>query len=285
MAFMHQAQLEVSKLKNLPPLPEVSGQILACLNDPDISMDQLVEVLSASPILMGRLLGLANSAYFAYTQPVTSLKVAIINVLGLKLVKSLSLSVLLSLSFDSRRCVNFDSNRFWRDTLLTAICAQKITSFLKQSPVDASLAYTSGILLNIGLLVMVHVYPEQMDALFQQEKSESLNVLMMQQYNTDQFLIGGFLLNRWDLPEIYKSTLNNYTNTNYQGEAAQLISILKLTRVLAKMVLENNDDFTPEVQALIDSLSIKKTDLLSIKSKMTSNIEDLSMLAKTMSGE
>lgn len=106
-------QLDISKLKNLPPLPEESGRILTALNDPYIELDKLVSLLSTSPILVGRLLGLANSAYFGYPGTVTNLKVAIINVLGLKLVKNLSLSILLGTALDSSRCVHFESERFF----------------------------------------------------------------------------------------------------------------------------------------------------------------------------
>ena len=46
--------LEISKIKNLPPLPESSIRIISAVNDPDIPVDALVDVLALSPVLVAR---------------------------------------------------------------------------------------------------------------------------------------------------------------------------------------------------------------------------------------
>jgi hypothetical protein len=57
---------------------------------------------------VGRLLGLANSAYFGCTTEITDLRVAIIRVLGLNLVRSLTIGVLLNMELDTRKCSQFN---------------------------------------------------------------------------------------------------------------------------------------------------------------------------------
>ena len=279
-------QLEISRLKNLPPLPEESGRILTALNDPDIELGKLVDLLLTSPILVGRLLGLANSAYFGYPGTVTNLKVAIINVLGLKLVKSLSLSILLGTALDSSRCVHFESERFWRHSLLTAVSAQKLALLLKQSSLDPSLAYTAGILLHIGLLAAVHVYPEEMDQLLLENNNEStLDALMIQYHTIDQYQIGGYLLERWQLPAIFQNIVKHYSDANYQGEFLPMISLLKLANILATMMRHNVKELSSEGLTLMRTLGAKESEILSIKVEVSEKMDDLNALVKTMTGK
>ncbi|MCF7970527.1 MAG: HDOD domain-containing protein [Methylococcaceae bacterium] len=278
-------QLEISKLKHLPPLPEESCRILTALNDPDIELEKLAHVLSTSPILVGRLLGLANSAYFGYPGTVISLKVAIINVLGLKLVKSFSLSILLSTTLDSHRCKHFDSERFWRNTLLTAVSAQKL-ALLKQGAFDSSLVYTAGILLHIGILAAVHVYPKQMDQLLLEKNNESmLDALMTRCHVIDQYQIGSYLLERWQLPVIFQNIVKHYADANFQGEVLPLINLLRLANVLLTMMLQNEEKIPDEGLALMQALEVKEPEILSIKVAISEKMDDLNALVKTMAGK
>jgi len=279
-------QLEISKLKHLPPLPEESCRILTALNDPDIELEKLTNLLSTSSVLVGRLLGLANSAYFGYPGTVISLKLAIINVLGLKLVKSFSLSILLGAALDSNRCTHFEPERFWRNTLLTAVSAQKLALLLRQDSLEPSLAYTAGILLHIGLLAAVHVYPEEMDQLLVEKNKEStLDTLMTQYQAIDQYQIGGYLLERWQLPVIFQNIVKHYADANYQGEVLPMINLLRLANVLLKMMLHNEEQIPSEGLALMQTLGVNEAEILSIKVEMLEKMDDLNALVKTMTGK
>jgi HD-like signal output (HDOD) protein len=280
-------QLDISKLKNLPALPEESGNILAAINDPDIELEDLVRIISSSPILVARLLGLANSAYFGYAGKVTDLRVAVINVLGLKLVKSLSLSVLLNMTLDSSKCCHFDAERFWHNALLTAICAQKIAKLLKRKDLDPASLYTAGILLDIGLLAAVYVYPDAMDRLLIQvsKGSESLSELMTHYYATDQYMIGGYLLRSWQLPVAFQQITNNYLDGNYSGDELPAIVLLKISSLLVKMINENAEAFPEQgITELLQFLDLSQVQLLGVKNEVSMQMEDFRVLVQTLVG-
>jgi len=279
-------QLDISKLKNLPALPENSGRILAAVNDPDIALEELVRVISTSPILVARLLGLANSAYFGFPGKVINLRLAIINVLGLKIVKSLCLSILLSLSFDTKKCQHFDSERFWHNTLLTAVGAQKVALALNDEAIDSGFFYTSGILLQIGLLAAVFVYPEEMDAILLLEKKGefSLNKLMSQYYEVDQYEMGSYLLQRWQLPSLYQEIVMYYADIKYSGKKRLSIDIVRVASLLVRML--NNDKYILLVsdESLLQSISLSENSLLLIKQEMGEKMNDFKSLVQVMVG-
>ncbi len=277
--------LDIAKLKNLPALPEESSHILAAINDPDIELDNLVRIISSSPILVARLLALANSAYFGYAGKITDLRIAVINVLGLKLVKSLSLSVLLNITLDSSQCHQFNAERFWHNALLTAVCAQKIAQLLKRQDLDPALLYTAGILLDIGLLAAVCVYPTAMNSLFLQEQktSEPLGKLMAHHYATDQYIIGGYLLRSWQLPIAFQQITNHYLDTDYSGDELPAIVLLKIASLLVKMINENCDAvIDPNMIDLLAFLELKPTQLLSIKTEVALQMDDFKLLVQTL---
>ncbi len=279
-----QMQLDISKLRNLPALPEESGRILAAVNDPEIVLEELVRVISTSPTLVARLLGLANSAYFGFPGKVTDLRLAIINILGLKIVKSLCLSILLSAPFDSKKCPNFESERFWHNALLTAVGAQKIALALNNEEIDSGFIYTSGILLNIGLLVAVFIYPEEMDAVLLLEKKGefSLNKLMSQYCKVNQYEMGSYLLQRWQLPSLYQEIVKYYTDIEYSGKSRLSIDIIQVASLLVRML--NNDEYTlsNSDDSLLQSISLSKNNLLSIKQEMSKKMNDFQSLVQVM---
>ena len=65
-----------------------------------------------TPALAARILGVANSAFFATGNPVKSIPDAIIRLLGLNLVRHLGVSFVLSQPFDVASCRWFDPVRF-----------------------------------------------------------------------------------------------------------------------------------------------------------------------------
>ncbi len=235
-------QLQINKLKNLPDLPESSMRILAAINDPDISIDKLAEVLSISPGLVARLLGLANSAYFGQSRKINDLRTAIFQVLGLELVKSLSLGVVLNVHFDTRKCHAFNTEYFWMRSLLTAIAAQKLACHNKLQQFPPSTVYTCGLLLYIGMLVLGYLIPEKLDVILQRSKKNRTSV----------------------------------------GEEKPLINLLKLSQHLSSMLLDDKFVDMDELGILGKQLLLSDADLPRIVDELIERRESIQKLASIL---
>jgi HD-like signal output (HDOD) protein len=187
-------QWQVNSLRNLPVLPEASLRILEAINTPDVCLDKLVVALSLSPGLVARLLGLANSAYFSRGKCITDLRAAVFQVLGMDLVKVLATGVIFNVQFDTAKCRAFDSEYFWTRSLITAVSAQKLASEVDDlQDLTSSAIYTSGLLLNIGILVLGYAMPEQLnDILLHCKKNNlSINDEITRQLSQSHFQLGG----------------------------------------------------------------------------------------------
>jgi len=285
MTVKKNRQLDIAKLKNLPVMPEENQRILMAINDEEISLEELSDILMTSPILMTRLIGLANSAYFGYSGKVTDLRVAVVNVLGLKLVKSLSLSILVGLTFNSASCKRFDSQRFWRDALLTAICAQTLVKSTKFKSLDANTAYTSGMVLHIGMLAVVFLYPEEVAELFELAEQEALGLdQLMMGKAIDQYELGGYLLERWKLPALYSDVVEEYRLDKVDYADADLHALLKVASLLRRVVRDDQQSLSAEENAILNLLPITEGQFFLIKEKLAEKMDDLNVLVQTMSG-
>ncbi|OAI17767.1 hypothetical protein A1359_05655 [Methylomonas lenta] len=235
---------QINRLKNLPALPEASVKILEAINDPDVSIEKLVDVLSLSPALVARLLGLANSAYFSQQRTIDNLRTAIVQVLGLNLVKSLAVGVVLNVQLDPGKCKNFDTQAFWQLSLMTAVIAQKLSAAGTSSEISSATFYTGGLLLHIGILVVAFLFPDELDRiLLEQPKNYAeLDREINQTLGLSHYEIGYILLNKWQLPDVYQNLLHRFNQKNLSAEDASLIYLLQASQAMSGLVLDGEDD-------------------------------------------
>lgn len=280
-------RLKLSSLKNLPPLPEGSVKIINTVSDPDVSIDELVRVLLLSPSLTSRLLGLANSAYFGYSGQITDLRKAIIQVLGLNLVKSLALSIVLNVKLDSSKCRSFDTLEYWNQSLMTALAAQYLSNKCKSrlKVYTPTVVYTSGLLLHIGLIAMVYLFPEQMDEIFQrcQKTMQSACQEIEKTVGLSHYKVGFLLMNRWKLPDVYQNVLKEFENRSYQGGEADLLTLLFICNGLCIEIIKGRPVHPDYYQNEMDILGFKQEDLQSCVSLIQENKNGIWELASIIS--
>ncbi|WP_305907729.1 HDOD domain-containing protein [Methylomarinum sp. Ch1-1] len=279
-------QLRLNRIKNLPPLPEASLRIIDAVNDPDISVNELVDVLSLSPSLVARLLGLANSAYFGCSGKISDLRKAIIQVLGLNLVKSLSLSIALNVHLDIRKCPGFNADDHWSQALMTAVFAQKLSSKNQNEFDSSATVYTSGLLLNIGMLVAVFLFPESMNDIFgRSDKSiHYVHENIRHSFGVTHYRLGYLLLNKWRLPPVYQAVLKEFDNPGYRGKVAQLIELIKLSQALT-ITINSDAPFTlSDYQVALDRLSLSAEDLIAAIDEVKEHKNNIRELAAIISG-
>ncbi len=282
--------LKLAKLKDLPTLPESSSKIIAAVNNADISIEELTQVISTSSALTGRLLGLANSAYFGCPGKIVDLRVAIIQVLGLNLVKSLALSILLSNELDVTRCRNFHTLKFWMQNILTAMLAQKISMLAGDENLNPSVAYTSGLLLNIGLLAIVYVFPDELNQVFvsTEEQGSSLKKEIINEIGISHYQVGFFLLKRWRLPNIYPDILKQYAASESGEEKTKLlkmITVLKVSSDLAEQIASAEDQELPISIPDIKGIGLERCEIQKLVKQLIEKRQSIEDLAISMGGK
>lgn len=287
MLVENRLDLQITRLKNLPELPAASVRILDAVSNPEIAIDELANIISLSPVLVARLLGLANSAYFGCNNEIKDLKTAVIRVLGLNLVKSLTLGVLLNLALDTSQCPHFKSEKVWMNALVTAALAQKFSLILRDESMIPSTCFTAGLFLSIGLIAAVHLFPKETDQVFKQVELNSSSVAdeMVLLLGYDHFYIGGVLLKHWRLPGIYQTVLKEFKNPDYTGEERKFIEFLALSNKVAKNILMEQEDETAQGLLQLEKFGLSSALSQPIVSEVKQNKENIYLAALTISGK
>lgn len=189
----------------LPPLPATAAALLALVVDPDVDVNRLANVIERDPPLSARLIGIANSAYYSPRQSVTTVKSAIVSVLGLNLVRNVTFGMALAggLVVDSR--AGFDVNAYWTMALGTADLASGLARAARP-PVtpNPDELYLSGLLHNIGHLLLAYRFPEshaRVEERLRLEPGRARGDLEREILGIDAWTAGATLARRWQLPD------------------------------------------------------------------------------------
>lgn len=247
-------RIEIHKLKNLPPLPVQAQTILKCLSDPDISIETLAVALEQIPSLTARLLGVANSAYFGRSGKIFTIREAIIRVLGLTLVKSLSVGIILSNRFDLQQCPAFSPRQYWYCSMVTAILTQQFCHADRQRFPDPAIGYTAGLIVNLGLLALVHTFPDAMDEIFceSNDSNQKVSTILREWYDIDQYQMGGWLVKRWQLPEVYQYVTGKQKDPGYSGEYTLLAQLVERCSMVSRQLYHDQTSLNESLQRFTD---------------------------------
>lgn len=280
-------ELQIHRLKNLPALPEASVRILEAINDPDIAIEKLADVLSLSPGLLARLLGLANSAYFGKTREISDIRTAIVQVLGLELVKSLALGVVVNVQFDTSKCRGFDTEYFWTRSLATAVIGQKLASNNGFQSYSLCTVYNCGLLLNIGMLVVAFLFTDELNAIFfrcQQPDSAKVGDEIVHRLGWSHYQLGFQLMRKWQLSSVYQSVLQHFDSPDQSANVAELIELLQVSQKISSTVVTGNTLDEEAVARLAVNSGLSAQSIAEVFNELQDNIQDIQQMAQVMGG-
>jgi putative nucleotidyltransferase with HDIG domain len=194
----------INKVKNLPPVSQAALKLVNLLEQSSISNDEIVQVIKCDNVLTAKLLRACNSPYFGLDEPVASVDQAVL-MLGHQQI----LHIVLTLAFGSAMVVPLpgyavEANELWRHSLLTATAAEIVAAEAFDLNVEAPVAFTVGLLHDIGKLAMSQVITGEIQAEIRQlieqqhcSRSEAEQKIL----GADHAEIGACLLKNWNLPE------------------------------------------------------------------------------------
>lgn len=218
----------------IPPLPATAATLLVMLSDPDVEVEALTLVIERDPPLSARLLGIANSAFYAPPTPVMTVKEAIVRVLGLTMVRNLSFGMALAGGFSAAACPRFDLTNYWMMALGTADLASGMAraAGLEGMP-DPDITYIVGLLHNLGELLLVHLRPEEMDEALRRLAEDPASSLVEHEraiIGMDHWAAGAFLARHWQLPPIIGASIERFDDDGQPDEGRQLIHLVRSAR-------------------------------------------------------
>ncbi len=204
----------MSMVDQMPPFPKSVHRVIQLTNDVNCAPKDLVQVIEYDPVITMKLLKLVNSAYFALTRSVSSVRHAVVY-LGLNTVKNLALSIATVSSLPRKSSAEFDINKFLLHSLTTASIAQRLAKdYLKRS--DGGDFFVAGLLHDFGKVVLVQFMPEEFGRAIIMAREENINLhdAEMKIIGANHTEIGAMLAEKWELPEDLILCIRNHHTPN-----------------------------------------------------------------------
>jgi len=204
----------MSMVDQMPPFPKSVHRVIQLTNDVNCAPKDLVQVIEYDPVITIKLLKLVNSAYFALTRSVSSVRHAVVY-LGLNTVKNLALSIATVSSLPRKSSAEFDINKFLLHSLTTASIAQRLAKdYLKRS--DGGDFFVAGLLHDFGKVVLVQFMPEEFGRAIIMAREENINLhdAEMKIIGANHTEIGAMLAEKWELPEDLILCIRNHHTPN-----------------------------------------------------------------------
>ncbi len=286
--------ISMEKLNKLPPLSNAARKILEIINNPDIDISVFVKVVEQDPVLLGKLIGLANSAYYG-NRKISSVERAIIDILGLRTAKNIALGVVLSGIFDTRQCPNFKVADFWLNSLLSARLARDFAVYI--TDIEQDEAYLCAMLYEIGQMALAFLYPEEMNRLLAEEPA-LIMAGEVENFGRNHYSISAELLEKWNLPEIVVQVLSESAEIEDSGdkteqqtaELSKMTQLILLCKILSTAILSKEkqvESTAEQADALPESwpdfLQPIKAELEAVVRKTAGNLEDYQEMARLLS--
>ncbi len=148
-----------AKITKLPSLPSVVTELIRVVSHPTSSASDVEKLLANDISLSIQILKLANSSFYGIPRTISSIRAAVI-MLGFNTLKTLILSSSMVKTFPpSKDLHRFDKKLFWKHSLEVAIVSKWLVERLRLD-MDKDMMFTSGLLHDVGKLVLEELYPE-----------------------------------------------------------------------------------------------------------------------------
>lgn len=287
LALKSEKSTRIRMLDDLPPLPKVAQLILHEISDENVDIKKLSNVIEMDPGLVARIVGLANSAFFAPAEKIYTVTDAIIKILGLNTVKSLVLSILMASPFQGSKCKGFRLDAYWYIAVMSATIVRKLVPMIRapQEEVDPAIAYTSGLLHNIGLLVLVHCFSDEMGKVFAQESNFiSKDFLQIEEdiISLTHSDAGAILSRKWHVPEAMAIVIENNQNLNFTGEFEKITLLTGIASKIAYQLYDKQHNVRIDDKSILKKLSLDSSHITRVIKDVVAQREEVEAISRFM---
>ncbi len=218
---------------HLPPFPQVAVRVLQLANNENVQLHQLCDLISSDPAFASEVLTVANSLLYAPRYPSTSIAQAVA-VLGANTLQGMCVTV--GVRAYLGKAMSYPAMRnLWRHNVACAITAQRLAEV---GTLDTELAYTAGILHDIGRMALAVIQPKGYAALLETHRGNAATMLEAERelFGWDHCETGRKLIGDWKLPENFVPVVADHHLPRQSDAGWDVPELVKVSCAMASTV-------------------------------------------------
>jgi HD-like signal output (HDOD) protein len=286
----------VSRLRGvdmLPTFPSIVADVLSIIEDPMSSASDLAKHMD--PSMVGEVLRIANSAYFGTRnfRNISTVEHAIA-VVGFQNLSYLVLQMPF-LGMVKPADTNFDKGQFVRHSILCGVSSKALSVATGKG--DPNEIYLSGILHDVGSVVMYRYFREEWDEVLSVIKEKELPRVEAETevFGVDHGFIGAALLELWNIPASITDAVMHHHTPQEAVLFPQNAMVLSAGNIFSKTVdlaadLDEFDTFMTKYRSVVGELTAMPTGLdpsaeIELLEKIYNLLNDVKEYAQAVEGE
>ncbi|GIV01072.1 MAG: HD family phosphohydrolase [Actinomycetota bacterium] len=219
----------------LPTLPSVAMLVMELANDPTSAAEDLARIIEGDPTLAGRVLRIANSAYYGLSRKLDTVKQAVV-VLGFNTVRSLAVSAAVMDKFRPAG-VDFDWPALWQHSFAVGLASRVLARRIGRTREEEERFFTAGLLHDIGKVVLAQYFPDEFARIVRRlaEGAPSFYDAERETQGLTHAEVGGFLGTQWNLPDsIVRGIRFHHAPAEAKGDDDHIAKATHLANILVK---------------------------------------------------
>lgn len=240
----------LDRISEVCPLPASVQRVIALTNETEVDLRQVVEAIASDPGLAAEVMRVANSPVFGYSRKVEKLPQAIVT-LGFRELNAMATAMALLVMFRTKDELSLHLHDYG---LVAATLARRIAK--ETRTVDASFAYLSGLLSEIGAMACLAIDAEGYLGLWEEAyrtwDGTSLEPFSIRgrseiaRYGATTPVIGARLLRRNLVPEAVAAAIEA-SSASDPSALSEPQRVAAVSRVLSMIVVRAGQMNQPEL--------------------------------------
>jgi len=191
----------IENLREFVVLPQAYVRVRSLLQDPNSCLEDFVQAVRLDPVLAARVLRVANSAFFGVSRKVETLGPAL-GLMGVSRLHDLVLADAVIGTLSALPAKGLDMAAFWRRSMHTGILARMLAGAASGSRLDGERLFVSGLLHDIGHLVLHAQLPAETAAALARSRAEGIALHAAEQAALGFHFgdVGAALMANWSFP-------------------------------------------------------------------------------------
>ena len=183
----------VNSVKDIHAMPSVIVKALNIMKKPTASMKELGDIVMFDQSLTIKILALVNSAYYGFSQQISSINIAL-SLLGMVKVKNIIVAVAMKPMMS-----NQGDKELWKHSMRVAAGCEYLANITKI--MDSDEAFIAGFVHDVGKMVL-HMSNEKLYAKVLNAVNDGADILEAERkyFDSDHVKTGSLLAKRWQLP-------------------------------------------------------------------------------------
>ena len=230
-----QARLEsvaalLREIDALPTLAQTVERVQEAASSPETELAEIAAIVSEDPAISARILQLANTPAYGFSNTVTSMEFAA-TLLGLK---EICMVVMSSAIIDlTEKSSNFDHEQFWRDSMFCATTAKRIAAMTTERKNHG--VFTAALLCDIGRFALAEAAPARCKKIEKTMTGQELIETEESIFGIGHPEAGYVLASHWNLPAEISEPIRFHQSPQHAQEHPKLVAIVAIAARAAEL--------------------------------------------------